>query len=815
MIGRNCVVGALTSALLVTAVATSARSADPALSMVVPRGAQRGTTATLSFRGDRLKDAKEILFYEPGFEVTEIKPSEKGNSATVTVKIAPDCALGQHIVQVRTASGVSEYRTFWVGLLPELEEKEPNNDFEKPQEISYGKTVKGVITSEDVDYYVVDAKKGERISVEVEALRLATRFNTEFDPAVAILDEKRFEVEGADDTPLVHQDAVVSVLAPEDGRYIIRVRHSAYQGSNTSYYRLHVGHFPRPLAVYPAGGKAGTEQKVTFIGDPKGPFQATVKLPSDPQAPFELIPEQDGLKAPSANPFRISAFDNVLEKEPNGTAKEASGPAPAAPIALNGVLSEEKDTDFLKFKATKGQKLRIECFARQLRTPVDAVMSVHSVDGKTIKADDDGDGPDPIIDFTAPADGEYLVAIRDHLWNSGPEYVYRIEITPQTPQLALSIPRVQRYQQDRQQIEIPRGGRFPTVINATRRGFGGEIELEALGLPKGVTMEFQPMSASLNSMPVVFKAAADAPLDGTLVDLRGFKKGGSKELYGQFSNTADLVHYRNNLMLWTATVDRMPIAVVDALPFSVKIVKPTVPLVRDGTLALKVVAERDKGFTKAITVQFPFRPAGVGTLPTRTIPEGKDSVIYPINANGNALLGDWKVFVVAYADVGGTAITGSELTPMTVAEKNLTIELNRAAVIQGESATMFGKINLNIPFEGKATAELQGLPNKVTAEAVTFTKDDKEIRFELKTDAKSPAGRHKSVFCQVTIPQNGGKIVFRADTVELRIDEPPPEPKEKKKEPPKTKKKEKKEAKPLSRLEKLRLKAEERRASGS
>ena len=33
-------------------------------------------------------------------------------------------------------------------------------------------TVNGVADNEDVDYYVVQAKKGERISVEVEGLRL-------------------------------------------------------------------------------------------------------------------------------------------------------------------------------------------------------------------------------------------------------------------------------------------------------------------------------------------------------------------------------------------------------------------------------------------------------------------------------------------------------------------------------------------------------------------------------------------------------------------------------------------------------------------
>ena len=34
------------------------------------------------------------------------------------VKIAADCRLGEHAFRLRTATGLSELRTFWVGALP-------------------------------------------------------------------------------------------------------------------------------------------------------------------------------------------------------------------------------------------------------------------------------------------------------------------------------------------------------------------------------------------------------------------------------------------------------------------------------------------------------------------------------------------------------------------------------------------------------------------------------------------------------------------------------------------------------------------------
>lgn len=49
----------------------------------------------------RLNDADGIFFYEPGFEVLEIKAAD-ANNIDVKIRIAPDCALGEHTAQVHT-----------------------------------------------------------------------------------------------------------------------------------------------------------------------------------------------------------------------------------------------------------------------------------------------------------------------------------------------------------------------------------------------------------------------------------------------------------------------------------------------------------------------------------------------------------------------------------------------------------------------------------------------------------------------------------------------------------------------------------------
>src|SRR5262245_27281851 len=210
--------------LCVSVVQSSAQAVSPGLGSVTPRGGQRGTEQVMLFNGARLSDAAEVMFYSPGFSVTKLEVVND-NQVKATVKIAPDCRLGEHAVRLRTKTGISELRTYWVGALPVENEKEPNSEFDKPQKIPLNVTVIGVVDNEDVDYYAVELKKGQRLSVEIEGMRLA---NTFFDPYVAILDSKRFELATADDSPLLKQDGACSIVAPADGVYVVQVRESAY-----------------------------------------------------------------------------------------------------------------------------------------------------------------------------------------------------------------------------------------------------------------------------------------------------------------------------------------------------------------------------------------------------------------------------------------------------------------------------------------------------------------------------------------------------------------------------------------------------------
>jgi len=777
----------------------------------MPRGVQRGGTHELTFSGSNLGDAQEILFYEPaGLEVTKVEGS--GNSCKVTLNVAKDVRLGEHVAQVRTATGISDFRTFYVEPYGAVAEKEPNSEFEAPQPISLGVTVGGSIGNEDVDYYVVEAKKGQRISAEVVAMRLS---NALFDPYVAILDSKRFELSANDDTALALQDAFASVVAPEDGKYIIEVRESAYGQGNR--YRLHVGTFPRPTAVFPAGGKLGEATDVRFLGDAAGDLTAKVQLPAEVQKDFGVFASDDQGVSPTPNAFRLFEHGNAFESEPNDAVAQAT--PVELPLAFNGIIEKDGDVDCFKFTAKKGQQFDVECFGRRVRSGLDPVMNIYYANGKSIAGNDDSRGVDSYVRFNVPADGEYVVRVTDHLKKGRPDFVYRVEFHPRKPALSLSIPRVERYGQYRQQIYVARGNRFATLINARRTNFGGDLILEGKGLPQGITMHADPMPSNLSSMPVVFEAAADAPLSGKLIDFTA-RHAENEEIQGGFENRADFVVANPGQSLYSwKDVDRLAVAVVEELPFTLEIVEPNVPLVRNGQMNLKVVAHKKDGWDEQINVQFPFRPPGVSARSSINIAKGKTEVLYPISANGSARIGDWKVYALGSANVGGTAWVSTPLTKLSIADQYVTVAIQRAACEQGQETQILCKLTQKTEFAGEATFKLLGLPPKVTTTELKFTKESAELIFPIKTDPASPVGKHK-LYGQMIIPQNGEQIVSRAGSVQLQIDKPLPEPVAKKpapkptKAPPKAvaaKKPDPPKAKPLSRLEKLRLAAKQRR----
>lgn len=758
--------------LLLLAGSLPAFASAPVLSNIVPRGGQRGTEVDVKFVGQRLEDAQQVMIYQPGIEVVSFTVVN-GGEATAKLKIAPECQLGVKHMRIRCASGMSDMRTFRVGALPTVAEKEPNNDFKQPQPVDLNVTVEGIVQSEDVEYFVVEVKQGQRITAEIEGIRLG---NTMFDPYISIMNEARFELSASDDAALLMQDGVASIIAPADGKYIVQLRESSFGGNGACHYRCHIGTFPRPVGMVPSGGRPGETVEVKFLGEAAGDAARSITLPADFDPDYALFLQDEAGISPSGMKFRLSPLPNVIEQEPNNAIAEAA--KNQAPAAFNGVLSQKGDVDIFGFTATKGQVFDIAVFGRRLRSEIDSVLVILNAQGGGVASNDDQGGPDSNLRFTAPADGDFFIHVRDHLNRGGAGFFYRVEVSPVAPKLDLSVNEFVQYIEPK--MAVPQGNRIPLLINAQRRDFGGPLQFLTENLPTGVALESFGLAADQSVAQVILAAAPDAAVAGSFGKIIGKLNDPNQPLPIQdvVDQPVVMVRGQNNIPFFTESVRGLPVAVAEKVPFRLEIVEPKAPLVQSGSMQLKVIAHREGEFKAPIKIELVLNPPGVNSSRETSIPEGQTEALISINAAGNAQVGEHKICVRGEATVGnGPVMICSPFASLKVTEPYLKFNFQAAAVELGQSTELLVKVEQLKPFEGQAQVALLGLPNKVTTGPLELNKDLTEIAFKIAAEADAAPGNTKNLLCQVTLMEQGEPVVHSLGSGALRIDKPlPPKP---------------------------------------
>ncbi|MBI5757820.1 MAG: hypothetical protein HZA46_04805 [Planctomycetales bacterium] len=120
--------------------------------------------------------------------------------------------------------------------------------------------------------------------------------------------------------------------------------------------------------------------------------------------------------------------------------------------------------------------------------------------------DDGGPGfeSDSRILFDAPADGRYVVRVRDVRGFGGDDFSYRLVIRPRQEDFRVSL--------EPENPNIPEGGSIPVTVNVERLdGFNGPIEVTLDGLPSGITATSTRVLPDFFNAVLTLTAAADAP----------------------------------------------------------------------------------------------------------------------------------------------------------------------------------------------------------------------------------------------------------------------------------------------------------------
>ena len=253
-----------------------------------------------------------------------------------------------------------------------------------------------------------------------------------FQATVTLYDSQGKEV-AYDDDYRFHPDPVLFYKIPEDGQYMLEIKDAIYRGREDFVYRITIGELPFVTSIFPLGGPAGPKTTVQLTG---WNLRQTADVGYHGQdVGRHRSSVRTGNRAPTAC-HSPSTRCPECRKEPNDRNKPPAGHASGdrqradRPAGRLGRVS---------FEGHAGDQVIGGGYARRLDSPLDSVLELTDAAGKRLAFNDDHEDKadalnthhaDSLVNFTLPADGTYFVRLGDAQKQGGPEYAYRVPVSP-------------------------------------------------------------------------------------------------------------------------------------------------------------------------------------------------------------------------------------------------------------------------------------------------------------------------------------------------------------------------------------------------
>jgi hypothetical protein len=617
----------------------------PTLAPVFPLGARRGTTIDLTLTGTNLAAPTGMWTSFPAKVTipTDAKNGTRPTSLRVKLEVPRDAPLGFHFLRLATKRGLSNARLFCIDDLPQVMKAANNRDAATAQVLPVPCVVVGRMDAEAVDYFKVRVKAGQRVSFDV----LGRRLGSAFDPQITLLDASGKELPGgfSNDAPGLQTDARLRYTFKEAGDYLVALRDVSYRGGGDFYYRLRVGDFPCATTPLPLAVKRGTKTAVRFTGPAvAGVAPVEVQAPTDPTiTALQIAPRgPNGLHGWPVM-LALSDLDEQLEKEPNNDPATAN--RLAVPGAITARFEHKDDLDHFVFAAQKGKRYVIEAHTDEHLSPTEVYMVLkNSKGGQLLASNPAGTAR---LDFTAPMDGDYTLAVEHlHSWG-GPDEVYRVTVRPYQPDFSVAL-NLDRW-------NAPAGGTFSVPLFVTRSGYNGPIEARVVGvkglsgkvtIPAGVKPANVPSAVltvkaeDLPPGPLAFMIEARAAVAGTpVVRLASVRQVLSAGLANLPTPPATMYH-------------ALGVAVTAKPPFSLT-ARFDAPSVQPGkAITATVTVVRQPGFTGEVTVTPTGLPPGVPAKPVK-VPAAQTTAKVTLALRRNTKVGQSVVTFRGAARWGG------------------------------------------------------------------------------------------------------------------------------------------------------------------
>lgn len=414
-------------------------------------------------------------------------------------------------------------------------------------------------------------------------------------------------------------------------------------------------------------------------------------------------------------PFVIGDLPEIVEQEIDGR------PVPRLiqlPVTINGRVFPREDIDIWSFDARAGETITCEVHAARIGSPLDSRLKVIGPNGNTLSLNDDAAGKDSRVSFKAAHDGRHHV----HLWDADlgglQHYVYRLTITsgPHTEavyplggrrgttaaieQIGIGL------QQTTQEVVIPSdaGKRIPfphtrdiwlepsdleelleqepndTPETATAAGSGtvlngriqtpGDLDIWRLEMRKETPLDLDLRAARLNSPLDSVLTIHDA--DGRPVAESDDMAKGQTDSQLRFNPPADGIYTITVSDRFAGRGDprfgyRLHVRPASSVPpsFALKLPSDALNLNRGSEATLKVLAERQHGFTGSIQCTIDGLPEGV-SVDEATIASGKNETTLKLKATEEAPVAVVRLSVKGRGEADGMMIEQTAGVPATV-----------------------------------------------------------------------------------------------------------------------------------------------------
>lgn len=541
-----------------------------------------------------------------------------------------------------TPQGLSTVGQLLVVRDPVVVETAKNNTAEEATPVKLPAAVCGAVeANEDVDYFKFAVEAGKTLVFHVRSARCEDKIHdlqTHVDPIIALKNSAGVVLAANDN--YFFGDPLLSYTFKTAGDYFLEMRDVRYQGNVYWQYCVEINDRPLVTTVMPAVVEAGKKTTVELVGVnlPAGAL-GEVEVPADAKAGPLWIAPKFGKETLNPTPVIVSLTPVTAESTAAKASPEAAQDI-AVPATIAGRIGVPGEADRYAFAAKKGDAFTFEVCARRAQSNLDSILSIYNEKGSRLIESDDvqihrWQTADSILEnWIAPADGKYVVEVRDLHLRGGSEFTYALKLSRAEPHFLLHA--------DMDKVLLPGTVGGEVFVRAVRKnGFTGEIQLKVEGLPKGVRAECGRILADGQDGIILFYAesgtkpfASEARIVGTAVH----KSADGKETKLSATALPWQEIYQPGGGRGHFPVDRFFVNACEPLDVvSVKVSPAEITLKPGESQKFEITVERAAGFDKNLTLDLIYRhlaspfgnslPAGV------TIDEKKSKTLLTAKEN--------------------------------------------------------------------------------------------------------------------------------------------------------------------------------------